>query len=505
MLSICYLEDNADKNLQAAIENGIPVLHSCFLFQLHKRWTEGALDLNVAKLSEDSRLPPLHDLKICLTGYDFSSATESRQEIVDRIATLGGAAYSPSMDSSVTHLVVGPLHSTYSTELQVHGKVTAAQQINRKRAQTGEERQSKYKIHVVWGEWLEHCLLAFGRLMEENYAVDVIRERVNVQAVPFKRTTEIKARAMSPKKDIRKASKILRQETVITIEPISTATISSKIQRMEGISSGALASRSSGTLHKAVTNQQFIKNGPSHNGAIAGADDANNEDLPEVAQMRSKLQSNAQPTASTSRATNFKSRSSIYAEVQGVQDLLMAPALVQTAPVPSSSSSSQSKGKRKFEAVHQKQNDRLRPVLLDSAGSGQQFPAPSVSKRLGDRSGCFTVSASTSSLSFSSGSSTLPSRTLNSTSGVPSLGTQSSSTPCPPFDVDENLPPTRIFEGKKFFLLFRDVAIEIVTGFRKKIEDRGGTALEEDGPDVDWVLCQFIQQVPDIKNEDCQG
>ena len=476
-------------SMQAAVENGIPVLHSSFMTSIHQKWTEGAMDLNIAKLSEAHRLPPLHELKICLTGYDFATSNTGRQELVERIADLGGASYSPSMDSSVTHLVIGPMYNTYSDKLQEYGKVVAARQINRKRAtlgdgsqslQTSQRSQPQSKIHIVWGEWLEHSLLAFGRLREENYTVDIIRERQNVQAPVFKRAVDIKSRAASPKGDVRRASKILRQETVLAVqETASFSSASSKKQKTEERLDYASASTSAGLSRKSRQLELSTATHASDPAGQAGHEKDQGE-VPETAQIRKeRLLSGILPTPS-SRPAIKKSRSFAHAELQGIQDLL--------TPITEG-------GPKKGKGVLLAENDckgisSQSPVFTTT----KELPGSSTLKKLGDRVGRFSSASTKQTISplLVSIESKEKSTLCRSTSPP-----GQKSNPSDDMDQDmqgaEDKPPARIFEGKKFFFLLSGVSAEKIDGVRQEIEERGGVVLEKNGPEVDWILCKTIR------------
>lgn len=509
-------------HIQAAVGNGIPVLHSHFLRDLHNQWTSGKSHIDVqavgfplkgklrvlsnhslrailahivlsssllrfittAQLSEARRLAPLHELTICLTGYDDLMM---REDLRDKVSYLGGAAYSPQFSSEVTHLVVGPKFSTFEEAVREPGKVTGAIEVNRRRARTSNGR----KVHIVWGEWLEHSLLAFGRLKEEEYSVEIMRLRPRQWAQSWKRADQdivTRQAALSKltgrsRSDSHKPShKVLRHDTLLSMGPDANSS-----SRPGSALAGASNKRSRAGSAAGDDEEESVTVTSTRQQKVqkVAATDRNSDrvlqsGLLDEVQSRERRAVSAQPSTSattSSKVTLKKSRSTATADLLGVQDLLLPRRAESATP--------------SLAAPTDKGKEKARDQDEDLGEEPQRPPAGTslLAKISKDRL------SKMNSASTSASSSTTP---HSATSTIPGTGRADSVTrrmdhATLEVEGDDEDPPSPIFEGKSFLLSFPGVASTLIAGIKDCIVDRGGTIARQDGSDVDYIVTKTIQ------------
>lgn len=418
------------------------------------------------------------------------------------ITKSGGAAYSPDLNNEVTHLVVGPVFTTRD-ELIENGKYKYAKQINAKRA---KRQEAKRPIYIVWGEWLEHCLYAFGRVKEEFYSTDVFPDRHEVKPAPGQRSQDIIERRniASPKKvrrqrsqgdqaQIKSKRKLIKQESVASMNG-SERTSRKRSGTSEGVESLAVLKKG-----KTEPEGNDIDMEGRDSKASFLQEKESKEDLEPAAVRKQSSALSLHPLdgptnapAATSRAPMKKQRSSTHMELLGVQDLL----------VPKANSSSYS-----LQSAATSTTATLAPqpessIMANPTPSGTNN---SLLSRMGkERSNKF----------FSKGRESTPVQTKPDAStskttleackaeSVEVLSRSASPLPVPQMPDEEvqvaadhghNVPaPSRLFEGKRFHVVEDDFDKSLRSRITDLMIERGAIPSATINDKTDLVICKTI-------------
>lgn len=410
------------------------------------------------------------------------------------IADAGGAAYSPELTHEVTHLVVGPSFNSRDELLQ-NGKYMSAKQINNKRA---KRQDGSRPIWIVWGEWLEHCLCAFGRVREEPYSAEIVSERKAIHPPPGELSQDIISRrqSASPRKmknkntrddhaQIKSKRKLIKQETLPSMD-VSGPTTVKRDRAAED--------------HSADISEKRMKLEPPATtppGGIGDMDDSSTDALERLEPVAVKRQSpslSADPLLSLTsnrasslgpRPTMKKQRSSTQMELMGVQDLI-AQKLEQASAPPVAGGSSN--------LVQHIDNGSL-----EDRQEGSSSGAGSRLSRMGkDRSNKFISKqkvAGQSTAEYDSDSSrTLPLPATDKKPGIEDHSAaqgQRSLEPAPTTDNDD-APPATIFSGMQFYIVPNEFPSGLVPRIEVAITARGGRVVTSDSPEVDYVMCKGV-------------
>lgn len=442
--------------------------------------------LFLLKLSNAHRLSPLQGLTICLTGYG-----SDRNHHRNTIAACGGAAYSPELSHEVTHLVVGPDYQSRD-ELLGNGKYICAKQINGKRAKRQESRRP---IWIVWGEWLEHSLCAFGRVQEEPYCADIvpIREEVNPphgQASPdiVTRRNSASPRKMRKHKakddaaQIKSKRKLIKQETLPSVYEVEGA---SKKRSTEDDEAPSQVKRAKKDADNGIYPK--LEAGDQMNDL-----DPDGPDLLEPAAVKKPPGSQAaEPIAGAARERSAslaprqsmkRQQSSAHLELLGVQELL-------TVKQDDSTQTNTSLTNSTTISTQTRTEDEVLQRELQPAAAG------SLLAKMGkDRSNKFFSNKQKEVVSAGPEASTseavLPvaSTSINSAQDIASTLHEGN-------EEEETHPPSTIFAGMTFYIIpgeFQDHSLPRVC---EAITERGGVIVEQDSSDVDVLLCKTISCV----------
>lgn len=421
-----------------------------------------------------------------MTGYG-----NDRINHRNTIAACGGAAYSPELSSDVTHLVVGPDYQSRD-ELLTNGKYLCAKQINSKRA---KRQESNRQIWIVWGEWLEHCLCAFGRVREEPYSAEVVPNREEIVPPHGEPSPDIIARrdSASPRKmrkhksrddhaQIKSKRKLIKQETLPSMDEANGPT------RKRAAEEDECANESKRAKKELEFGQDRI--GPISDD-LTDADPTSTETLEPVAVKKQSASLATDPLQPRERSASLaprqsmkKQQSSTHLELLGVQELLTVkqeqPSQIATV-ASTSTSVAISKG---FEdhSTQPEAGSIVAGSLLAKMGKARSNKFASGKQK---ESTVAEAEASTSQAPLSAGYATenvkLPATAPRYDEIVQAYG-----------DDEDIQPPSAIFEGMSFYIVpgeFEDVVIPRV---REAITDRGGVIASCDSKSVDVVLCKTI-------------
>jgi hypothetical protein len=518
---------------QACVENGIPVIQSSFILELHHRWLElipcdvvgvsllvfygefklWQLTLSVTmKLSNYLRLSPLQNLTICLTGY-----SDDRDGHRNVITQSGGAAYSPELTHEVTHLVVGPNFKNRD-DLMQNGKYLYAKQINNKRNKRQNQGGEiiKRPIWIVWGEWLEHSLYAFGRVREEPYSTDIVPDRNQVRPPPRERSQDIVQRrnASSPLKkmskkqsrpkndqaQIKSKRKVIKQETNHSLDGSSSEMTMVKKRAADESEVNELS------ISKRAKTEQGITSTETSN-EIADSSILEGESRQEILEPAAvKKQSpclSANPFGPTIDAASSssslaprppmkKARSSTHMELMGVQDLLVTKheEFSQKQPIAPTSSTSSLRANTDKMTITSQPSSSTSGSLLSKMGK--------------ERSNKFInkIKDSTPAPNDSAETSTSKAVQMLNRSETPDIDTRSAS-PIPDSEAQEAMInavgpdgeppiPSRIFDNKRFYITPEDFNKQLSSRMASLMVARGGVQSDCTNDNVDYIICKTI-------------
>ena len=485
------------------------------------------------QISENHRLAPLDGLTICLTGYDGA-----RQDLRTNISALGGAAYSPMLNSAVTHLVIGPLHAAAADEhgaIKKLGKVDAARQINAKRRAAGSKSQSPL-IHIVWGEWLEHSLVVFGRCKEALYDVELVPDRAALLHKRMQRPLDIVERALSPAKEKRSGasgkkrasasgsegggSRVLRQETGLGLPTSNQDGEAQSLRTSKRVRTDANVS----TRARVSTPAAGIAGNDGHRGEDDD-DDGNRTDdgRANAASTKSRPSRSAGAEAAVRKTTRLgagSGRLSRSVEVSAVQDLL-APAQLPPAIAARGRSApdfdAKGKGRELIEkgGTHASAASAATVQSANSWVSSAHVPPPAAQAAspavpiVADGAPPHPAKAESrlaklgQSRKFTSSSSTPPgpagavlSRKASTSSlRVPKVAPIIAEVQDDDAEEEEQEVPVQFLAGKVFHLCFQDAKAEVIANTHAAVRRHGGRISRVDNKQVDYVLCQFAKYV----------
>lgn len=321
-------------------------------------------------------------------------------------------------------------------------------------------------ISIVWGEWVEHSLHAFGRLREQAYALENVQEKSNIVAPRFVRTDDIVTRLReSPNKKKKlegrsasgKIPGLLREETVIVAKPDSSSGSSSRSAKRsrEEDSTDAKPHSKLRKASRPIETEQ--------------SEDMDGEGEVEVARVRKEEMARQEAAQSTSSARPVvkKQRSGTTAEVASIQDLL------QPVDTTRASNGSSIQG-----------------------GLSRQGSSSTLSKVSVDRSSKFASASSSVSQSTTSKAAPAPSVAVKmeaETQSIPAslapqnMMMQEDGGP----EEEEDISP--IFEGQRLYLHMPGISSTLIKRLRGVIEERAGTVVDKCDKDVNWIICKWHQ------------
>lgn len=458
---------------------------------------------SVTKLSNFLRLSPLQDLTICLTGYG-----DDRDEHRNVITQSGGAAYSGELTHEVTHLVVGPAFRNRE-DLMQNGKYLYAKQINNKRNK--RQGESRKPIWIVWGEWLEHSLYAFGRVKEEPYSTDVVPDRNEVKPPPRERSQDIFARrdSTSPKKtrkqrtrndhaQIKSKRQLIKQETNPSLNEQAMSMKKRSASESDGGSSELSMSK------RAKTEQENSRlEEPLELEGLPGENRSGKDILEPAAVKKHSPPLSADPLGSTlharpssslaARGPMKKQRSSTHMELLGVQDLLV-PKLEESSQMqtmgPTSSAASM-RAKADSMAIISGMNASTNTSLLSKMGKERSNKFFSKAKE--STPGPSEPEASTSKAVQMPNKAETPNFTAqtHSASPMPEVHYDITMDGLAP-DSEPLLPCSRIFNRKRFYIVPEDFDEQLRSRIANHMELRGGTYSDSIDESVHYIICKTI-------------
>lgn len=299
-------------------------------------------------------------------------------------------------------------------------------------------------IQIVWGEWVEDSLFAFGRMREELYNVEIVNRREDMPTRRISRPLGLKERLDHTTQRLRKkrkTSSVLRQDTVVAADHSVHSDLDKGVRGDDGAASSI---RQDYLLADATANMDA---------------DVSMEE-PEPAMVRKERSASCAPARQDSRIAPLKrARSSALTELSGVEallgskparPLLEVPLLkpeatvhiwTSTAPPPTASGCHSSLLSR---------IDRTRAEKLSSAAVVERKPI--IQPKIEGPEDTATVDGSAV--------------------------------------LDEIMAP--IFAGCKIHLLLPGVPSSSLDKVRKNISDRGGILVESVPGDADYIVCRTV-------------
>ena len=414
---------------------------------------------------------------------------------------------------------------------------------------------SSGEIHIVWGEWLEHSLIAFGRQDERRYTCSLVQSREHLGDIRIKRTMDIVQRAReSPRKSSSTSKR--KRGTGGTNDEVPVKILRYETGHDLSEAGGSVSEQAQVQVQPGSKKRRIVEDGDNEDNdtKMAGIEglidnDVQKSDGKIEAIKSSGIASRAaagsaaqlgNPSTSSSRIAAKarpslrKNRSSARAEMLGVQDLL-APAPSTSIPTATSvtmttSTSATATIIRKRDLPTPSSKPVTSSTLPSTRDKGKKRafdggnPVAAVNEDEKDAkgsSGLLSNFAKTRSSRFTSTSSsstsfaTVPSRATAPPRpmvlpGDTSLGPDVSGF----LDVSVSNHPARtdneqeeeeeeeedagirdqMFEGKKFLLrLPVSEGNEIFERVKESILIRGGSLVKEDGPGVDYIIYKFAQ------------
>jgi hypothetical protein len=382
-----------------------------------------------------------------------------------------------------------------------NGKYLYAKQINNKRSKREESRRP---IWIVWGEWLEHSLCAFGRVKEESYSTDVVPDRSKINPPPAERSQDILARrdSASPKKlrkqktrddhaQIKSKRKLIKQESKPSIMEVPQ-TASTK-RAAQGVDDDLPSKR-------AKMERDTQQDLPTTEG-----DDTAQEPLEPAAVKKQTPSLSTNPlnamedealSSSASKPPMKKQRSSTHMELMGVQDLLTPKqeeqSQMQMSVAPISSTSSL---RAKMDNMHTSAETASSNSLLSKMSKARSNKFISRAKESTPALSGPEASPSTSSLKArkqEAESLDMPLRSASpaALSGPPeTLVDMSIQEEEPPF------PCSPIFKGKTFYVIHEDFDAELRSRIAILMVERGAINIDQLNDEVDYIVCKTISYV----------
>lgn len=145
---------SAKDPFQCAIERGIPVLNSSWVYEAHQRWLAGEV-FSLDSMLDPHRLLPFQGVRLCVTGIDIADVRAR----IHKLTKLNGGEYIKNLDKTCTHVLCA---------VSTSEKVTWTNKVNREReiARVRSGLQDiPDPIQLVWEEWFWDCIYLKGRLV----------------------------------------------------------------------------------------------------------------------------------------------------------------------------------------------------------------------------------------------------------------------------------------------------------------------------------------------------